>query len=681
MKKDTAKPEILDIMPANHEPSNLEPANHEPSKIEPSKLEKANDEAANDETTNDEESNDEISNIEPSETTNIVSSNNDTENLVPLDFNSNPLESNKGEMLVIKERIKHLIEIIDTDLYERREHVALVLLCALSGLNVFLLGPPGTAKSIIARRIGSIFCEKTNYFEYLMQKFSTYDDIFGPVSIAQIKKDKYVRKTEGFLPEADFAFLDEIWKAGPPILNSLLTIINEKTFRNGTESFNVPLKSLISASNETPQDLELTAIYDRFIVRVHIPPLMNVENFNKLLSQKNISSSLDCGVDAITTKQMLEWRAQIQDVELSEESLLIIDKIREDLNLNSRSIINEIKKKGDVDDFEVEDDDIEEDDCINRPKIYISDRRWKLAAYLLKSSAFFSGRVKTNTTDCLLLSYCLWSEEDDIEYVEAVVRNAVGEFYTDNLEVNELTEKREKLSKKLASQKKFHEKTVLKTEMILDDECYVINFQDKDVFYIRKRDTNENMLARINPIDKNGNVLDKVNVLTNFLNNEDELTRSNKNSSKGKSPLNSRTVEPVVLHYKGDRIPFDKKFRDKMNAEVKEVQDETKALLTKLEDERERMASETCNSFINYDKMDIAFGGIDEQILTMKKELKNCAFLDSQLNELFKDEVDSDEEETTDEIFPLNQDLGESLSESFRDDEDLPRKNNIQIQS
>lgn len=132
--------------------------------------------------------------------------------------------------MAYKERIKQILEKLNEGLLEKQEAVSMTLLCMIAGKSIFLYGPPGTAKSLVARRVACAF-HSNKFFDYLMNRFSTPEEVFGPLKLSELRQDRLIRSTEGYLPSSDFAFLDEIWKSSPAILNALLTIINEKKFR------------------------------------------------------------------------------------------------------------------------------------------------------------------------------------------------------------------------------------------------------------------------------------------------------------------------------------------------------------------------------------------------------------------------------------------------------------------
>lgn len=304
-----------------------------------------------------------------------------------------------------KEQISKLIQEISVGLHERDEIVALALLAILSGQSVFLYGPPGTAKSLIARRLSLAFKE-SKYFEYLMNRFSTPEEVFGPVSIKELKEDRYIRKTNGYLPEADIAFLDEIWKSSPAILNTLLTIINERKFRNGDQVTDVSLKGIVAASNEIPAENQgLEALYDRFIVRLVVNPMTERRNFDALLN--DIPTEPIVPVNESLTFDAQKWNealTNLNDVAVSKETLNVIHAIR------------------------VKIDKYNKNDANKSSPIYISDRRWQKMARVLKMAAYLCDRNEVKPVDALILKDCLWTKADNKEELSKMVRDSVRKF-------------------------------------------------------------------------------------------------------------------------------------------------------------------------------------------------------------------------------------------------------------
>ena len=247
------------------------------------------------------------------------------------------------------ERFKQLLGEMNRGIYEKETEISLSLLAALAGESIILLGPPGVAKSMVARQLKTAF-KNARSFEYLMSRFSTPDEIFGPVSIQKLKtSDTYERAVEGYLPTADVVFLDEIWKAGPAIQNTLLTVINEKIFRNGNREMHLPLKLLVAASNELPAKGEgLEALWDRFVIRIESRPIKLEKNFRAMLLEAPTdflgptdstdssgsmgkSDSADFSDLKITAEEYAEWAEKICKIGVKEEVLDAISAIRKSL--------------------------------------------------------------------------------------------------------------------------------------------------------------------------------------------------------------------------------------------------------------------------------------------------------------------------------------------------------------
>ena len=286
------------------------------------------------------------------------------------------------------EKLKKLRSDLKSRYFERDDVIDGAFCALLTGSHLLLIGPPGTAKSQLANEI----CRKitgARYFQWLLTKFTTPEELFGAVSLKGLENDEYRRVTSGKLPEAHIAFLDEVFKASSSILNTLLTIMNERIFYNGTEKVRIPLISLFGASNELPsEEDELEALYDRFLLRYVVDYIKEDFRFLKMLNTGN--EIPEDGV--ITSEELDSCREEAERAKLPSNILKLISRIRK-----------ELAKKG----------------------ITPSDRRYKQSVSLLKSRAYLEGRSEVSEDDLRFLENVLWREPGEKAEIQSVIHQSL----------------------------------------------------------------------------------------------------------------------------------------------------------------------------------------------------------------------------------------------------------------
>jgi len=273
------------------------------------------------------------------------------------------------------EKLIRIREELGSVFFERDDVLEGSLISLLTSNHLLLIGPPGTAKSLLANEL----CKRISggfYFQWLLTKFSTPEEIFGAISLKGLENDEYRRVTERKLPEAHVVFLDEVFKANSSILNALLTVMNERIFHNGKEIIKIPLMCLFGASNELPsEEDDLDALYDRFLLRYLVDYIEEDFRFLKMLQTDVAEPSTFLTIDEVNELQSL-----VDDVVLPPKILKLIARVR-----------NELIKKS----------------------LILSDRRYKQVIKVLKAKALLSGRSQVDEADMDIFQHVLWKEPSE----------------------------------------------------------------------------------------------------------------------------------------------------------------------------------------------------------------------------------------------------------------------------
>ena len=275
---------------------------------------------------------------------------------------------------------------------ERAEVIDGALAALLSGHHVLIIGPPGTAKSMLADEL-CCRLEGATYFQWLLTKFTTPEELFGAVSLAALERDEYRRVTTRKLPEAHIAFLDEVFKANSSILNAVLTLMNERHFHNGRSVETVPLITLFGASNELPEDDELQALYDRFLMRFVVSYIDEDFRFLKMLQARPPTARTTLSLEALRGAQ-----AEAAAVAIPDSIFRSVAELRRELA---------------------------------KSQLVSSDRRYRQALDVLRAHAFLDGRTRVIDEDLFALEHVLWRDPTERAEVRSTIHRLLRGYVDD----------------------------------------------------------------------------------------------------------------------------------------------------------------------------------------------------------------------------------------------------------
>jgi MoxR-like ATPase len=299
-------------------------------------------------------------------------------------------------------RFQEAARVMEQHFLDKQELIRLLLVSVAAGEHMLLVGPPGTAKSALVRTFAKLI--DARYFDYLLTRFTEPNELFGPVDIRAFREGTYTRKTETMLPEAEIVFLDEIFKSNSAILNSLLTILNERKFSNGSKMIIVPLLSMFGASNEVPNDDNLAAIFDRFLLRV-VSDNLDSYHFHNLIAKGIANEAAQLTGKPLVDRPLFSAR----DLHALHKRFDARLNFSEDFLSKYKGLIFQIRSEG----------------------ISVSDRRVVKLLKLFAASAIVDGREQANDSDFFILKH-IWNNLDQTEILEEIVGPVVDRWYRDH---------------------------------------------------------------------------------------------------------------------------------------------------------------------------------------------------------------------------------------------------------
>ena len=288
------------------------------------------------------------------------------------------------------------LEEIAEDFVGRNEVVRVLGLATLCREHVLLIGPPGTAKTLLVDRYRRML--DVQYFSYLLTRFTEPAELFGPMDVQLFRQSSTFRiNTAGMLPEAHLAFLDEVFQGSSAILNTLLTLINERRFHNGPEAREVPLLTLIGSTNDPPDDPVLVGFSDRFLLRTRLD-YVGPDQITKVLAvgwdHERHQATIDAPNEPLDANEVRFGLEELRALQ-REVTRIDLEPVREDL----AQIISVLR---------------------NREGVVLSDRRAVKAQKLIAAAALLDARQVAERIDLGVLAY-LWTRNNDEETIRRVL--------------------------------------------------------------------------------------------------------------------------------------------------------------------------------------------------------------------------------------------------------------------
>jgi len=301
-----------------------------------------------------------------------------------------PVTAVPSEILALGEKLtEKVLEPMKRAFVGKDEIIDLLGICLVARENLFILGPPGTAKSALVQQLARRIEGKV--FDYLLTRFSEPNEIFGPFDIRKLRDGELVTNTEGMLPEATFVFLDELLNANSAILNSLLLVLNERVFRRGRETRNLPTLMVVGASNCLPEDDALGALFDRFLLRVRSDNVHQEELENVLMAGWQLDQQQHEILAAVSVEEVRQLNGVLAQVDLT------------GVRQNYVDLVHRLRHVG----------------------VALSDRRAVKLQRILAASALLCGRLHVNRTDFWVLRH-IWDTEEQQGVLATIIDDVLG---------------------------------------------------------------------------------------------------------------------------------------------------------------------------------------------------------------------------------------------------------------